>query len=313
MTSLQLKLTRKDPLSPRITRFRFEHPRAAELPAFSGGAHVMVEMRDGERLHRNAYSLISDPSDRTGYEIAVQREDGGRGGSRFMHGQTRIGMVMNIGLPVNLFALDLTARKHLLIAGGVGVTPFLAQIPQLARLGAAYELHYAVRRREELAALPLLPAGAAVHVHVGAEGRRLDLAALLAAQPLGTHLYVCASERMIRAARETALAQGWPQEAVHSEQFLAPAPGEPFEVHCAASDRTLSVGAEQSLLEALEAAGIETPWLCRGGACGQCETAVLACDGSIEHRDHWLEPAERASRIMPCVSRFRGRLLTIDR
>ena len=76
---------------------------------------------------------------------------------------------------------------------------------------------------------------------------------------------------------------------------------------------TLTVGAHQSLLEALEQAGIAAPWLCRGGACGQCETDVIACDGTIDHHDHWLEPQERARKIMPCVSRFRGTLLTIDR
>lgn len=306
-----LKLTAKDALSPRITRFRFEHPEGRPLPLFSGGAHVMVEMQDGDILRRNAYSLISDPEDGSGYEIAVQREDQGRGGSRFMHEQAQPGMVMNIGQPVNLFGLNLMAKKHLLIAGGVGITPFLAQIAELTRLGHAYELHYAVRNRDELAALPLLPPD--VHVHVSAEGSRLDLEALLSYQPIGTHLYVCASDKMISTVLNSAEALGWPRDALHSEEFLAPAPGEPFEVFCARSHKTLTVGAHQSLLEALEQAGIAAPWLCRGGACGQCETDVIACDGTIDHHDHWLEPQERARKIMPCVSRFRGTLLTIDR
>lgn len=306
-----LKLTAKQPLSARITRFRFEHPEGTELPIFSGGAHVMVEMQDGTVLRRNAYSLISDPNDRSGYEIAVQREDQGRGGSLFMHEQAQPGMMMNIGTPVNLFSLSLGAHKHLLIAGGVGITPFMAQISELTRLGAPYELHYAVRSRDELARLPALPDS--THVHVSDEGSRLDLDALLASQPLGTHLYVCASDRMIQTVLDKALALGWPTDALHSEEFLAPMPGEPFDVYCARSHRTLTVGAHQSLLEALEAAGIDAPWLCRGGACGQCETDVLACDGQIDHHDHWLEPDERDRKIMACVSRFRGTLLTIDR
>ncbi|AYF03152.1 oxidoreductase (plasmid) [Paracoccus yeei] len=306
-----LILTARETLSPRITRFRFEHPEGRPLPLFSGGAHVMVEMQDGDILRRNAYSLISDPEDGSGYEIAVQREDQGRGGSLFMHEKARPGDLMRVGLPVNLFALNLTARKHLLIAGGVGITPFIAQTRELQRLGLPYELHYAVRARDELAALPLLPEG--VHVHVSAEGSRMDLDAILSEQPLGTHLYVCASDRMISTVLDSALALGWPRDALHSEEFLAPAPGEPFQVFCARSHKTLTVGAHESLLEALENAGIAAPWLCRGGACGQCETDVIACDGTIEHHDHWLEPEERARKIMPCVSRFRGQLLTIDR
>ncbi|ARC35235.1 oxidoreductase (plasmid) [Paracoccus yeei] len=306
-----LILTARETLSPRITRFRFERPDGGPLPLFSGGAHVMVEMQDGDILRRNAYSLISDPEDGSGYEIAVQREDQGRGGSLFMHEQARPGMVMRIGSPVNLFGLNLMARKHLLIAGGVGITPFIAQTRELQRLGLPYELHYAVRARDELAALPLLPEG--VHVHVSAEGSRMDLGAMLSAQPLGTHLYACASDRMISTVLDTAQSLGWPKDALHSEEFLAPAPGEPFQVFCARSHKTLTVGAHESLLEALENAGIDAPWLCRGGACGQCETDVIACDGTIEHHDHWLEPSERDRKIMPCVSRFRGQLLTIDR
>ena len=306
-----LILTARETLSPRITRFRFERPDKGPLPLFSGGAQVMVEMQDGDILRRNAYSLISDPEDGSGYEIAVQREDQGRGGSLFMHEKARPGDLMRVGLPVNLFALNLTARKHLLIAGGVGITPFIAQTRELRRLGLPYELHYAVRARDELAALPLLPEG--VHVHVSAEGSRMDLGAMLSAQPLGTHLYVCASDRMISTVLDSALALGWPRDALHSEEFLAPAPGEPFQVFCARSHKTLTVGAHESLLEALENAGIAAPWLCRGGACGQCETDVIACDGTIEHHDHWLEPHERDRKIMPCVSRFRGQLLTIDR
>ena len=201
-----LILTARETLSPRITRFRFERPDKGPLPLFSGGAHVMVEMQDGDILRRNAYSLISDPEDGSGYEIAVQREDQGRGGSLFMHEQARPGMVMRIGSPVNLFGLNLMARKHLMIAGGVGITPFIAQLRELGRLGATWELHYAVRARDELAALPLLPEG--VHVHVSAEGSRMDLGAILSEQPLGTHLYVCASDRMISTVLDSALALG---------------------------------------------------------------------------------------------------------
>ncbi|MBA4350734.1 MAG: ferredoxin--NADP(+) reductase, partial [Rhodobacter sp.] len=73
--------------------------------------------------------------------------------------------------------------------------------------------------------------------------------------------------------------------------------------------------AAQSILEAIEAAGVDAPYLCRGGACGQCETAVVRCDGHIHHHDHWLSDDEKAShtKIMPCVSRFEGKSLILDR
>jgi ferredoxin len=134
-------------------------------------------------------------------------------------------------------------------------------------------------------------------------------------QPIGTLLYVCGPKGMIKWVLSTAEAMGWPKQALHHEEFLAPGTGKPFEVHLAASGMTITVGTTQSLLEAMEAAGVDAPYLCRGGACGQCESAVLACDGTILHRDHWLTPEEQAEgrKIMPCVSRFEGKTLVIDR
>lgn len=314
MTNQMLRVTEIQPLSPLVKRFRFEHPDGADLPLFSGGAHVVVEMPDGDILRRNAYSLISDPLDGSGYEIAVRREDGGRGGSRFMHAKVAEGDLMRISMPLNLFSLDLRARKHVLIAGGIGITPFLSQLRQIARLQFPFELHYAARSRSEAAGLKLLPNQPNIHVHISEEGNRMDLGEILARQPLGTHVYSCGPEGLIGAVNTSAARLGWPKAALHSEAFLAPPPGKPFEVKLARSGQVITVGPHQSLLEALEANKVEVEWSCRGGACGRCETGVASCHGRIEHHDHWLSDDERSAqtKIMPCVSRFEGKELTLD-
>jgi dimethylamine monooxygenase subunit B len=300
-----------------IRRFRFVARDGGLLPAFSGGAHVVVEMDDHGTRRLNPYSLMGDPEDRTGYEISVRRDDAGRGGSLFLHRHVRPGMDLSISHPINLFPLDNRARKHLMIAGGIGITPFLAQIAQLDRQGGRFELHYAARSVALGAYMAELKAaqGDRVHLYLDDQGQVIDLARVLSMQPIGTHLYVCGPKGMIAWVRATAASMGWPEAAVHFEEFLAPAPGLPFTVELAASGRTVTVGTHQSLLEAIEAAGVDAPYLCRGGACGQCETDVLACDGTILHRDLWLSPEDRASgrKIMPCVSRFEGASLVIDR
>ena len=305
------------PLNELVTRFEFTRTDGAEFPPFSAGAHTVVEMRDGDRTRLNPYSLMSDPSDTSVYAISVRRDDEGRGGSLFMHRQVKVGDEMTITYPVNLFSLDLRARKHLFFAGGIGITPFLAMIRQLERLHGNWELHYAVRSRalgsyaEDLTGQH--PDN--VHVYVDDEGQAIDLAHLLDGQPLGTHAYVCGPKGMIGWVRETAGARGWPSENVHYEEFLAPEPGAPFTVRLCQSDKTITVGAHESLLEAIERAGVEAPFLCRGGSCGQCETEVVRAEGSFVHRDHWLTEDQKASgtRIMPCVSRFVGPLLELER
>ncbi len=300
-----------------IKRFRFVSLDGSPMPAFSGGAHTVVEMDDDGVRRLNPYSLMSDPEDRSAYEISVRRDDAGRGGSLFMHRHVTPGLQMEISYPVNLFPLDTRARKHLMIAGGIGITPFLAQIAQLTHFGGRFELHYAARSQALGAYMDRLTAAhpAQVHCYFDDQGQVIDLARVLSMQPIGTHLYVCGPKGMIAWVLSTATSLGWPEKALHHEEFLAPGTGMPFQVDLAATGKTITVGTNQSLLEAMEAAGVDAPYLCRGGACGQCETNVIACDGAILHRDHWLTADEHAAgrKIMPCVSRFEGKSLTIDR
>ena len=300
-----------------ITRFRFVSQGGSPLPAFSGGAHVVVEMDDHGQRRLNPYSLMGDPEDTSGYSISVRRDDNGRGGSLYLHNHVRPGLEMVISHPLNLFPLDSRARKHLMIAGGIGITPFLAQIGQLARSGQRFELHYAARNRALAAYMTELQAahGDRIHGYFDDEGMVIDLKSLLGRQPIGTHLYVCGPKGMLAWVRQSAEVAGWPVSAVHFEEFLAPGTGQVFRAELALSGKTVTVGTHQSLLEAIEAAGVDAPYLCRGGACGQCETAVLRCDGQLIHRDHWLTDEDHASgtRIMPCVSRFEGKTLILKR
>lgn len=305
------------PVNDLVTRFTFMRRDGGQMPTFSGGAHTVVEMNDGDRVRRNPYSIMSDPADRSGYSVSIRRDDVGRGGSLFMHRQVKPGMEMVISNPVNLFAMDLRAKKHLMIAGGIGITPFLAQTKQLAAANGNFELHYSVRSSalasyadELLARHP-----SRVQIYHDDRGEKIALEELLDGQPLGTHLYVCGPKGMIAWVSNTAAALGWPREAIHYEEFLAPASGKPFQATLAQSNKVVEVGEHESLLEAIEAAGVEAPYLCRGGACGQCETDVLDHDGVFLHRDHWLTPAQCASgrKIMPCVSRFEGKRLVLDR
>ena len=300
-----------------VTRFKFERTDGGLLPTFSGGAHTVVEMKDGAITRMNPYSLMSDPMDQSAYTISVRRDDEGRGGSLFMHNNVSVGDKMVISYPVNLFSLDLRAKKQLFIAGGIGITPFLSQIKQMERLGGAWELHYACRNAalgsyvdELLSAHPY-----EAHVYYDDEMQAIALEELLNGQPVGTHVYVCGPKGMINWVRATTEKLGWPREAVHYEEFLAPQPGKPFEVKLAVSNKVIQVGEDESLLEAMERSGVDAPYLCRGGACGQCETRVIDYSGNFIHRDHWLEDDEHASgeKIMPCVSRFEGKTLVLDR
>lgn len=303
-------------VTPLIKRFRFEPLDKSTLPAFSGGAHVTVEIESDNIIRRNAYSLMSSPHDLSAYEISVRRDDAGRGGSRLLHETVRIGTVLNITHPANHFPVEQRARKHLMIAGGIGITPFLPMGEQFLHTHRPFELHYAVR---SLVHGPYVEEarqrfGPRVSIYPSDRGHKMSLDSLLLRQPLGTHLYVCGPSRLTDATMFTAREMGWPKSALHFERFTAPPPGKPYEVKLARSGLDVRVASHQSMLDAIEAAGVDAPYLCRGGACGQCQTAVVECDGTLQHADHYLSDAEKASgkTVMPCVSRFEGHRLVID-
>ena len=181
------------PVNELVTRFEFSPKNGGMFPPFSGGAHTVIEMDDGDLTRRNPYSLMSDPSDLSYYAISVRRDDEGRGGSLFMHQKVSVGDEMRLTVPINLFSLDLRAKKQLFIAGGIGITPFLSQIHQINKTGGNWELHYAVRNRGLGSYVDVLTEAHPHHTHIYYDEEKsfIDLKNLLSGQPVGTHIYVC--------------------------------------------------------------------------------------------------------------------------
>jgi dimethylamine monooxygenase subunit B len=290
---------------------------AGDLPTFSAGSHVMLHL-GGDRPRRNAYSLACSPWSTSSYRLAVRHLPSGRGGSRWVHRELREGDVLTVEPPRNLFPLTRTARHHTLIAGGIGITPFMSHIHQLARDEASFELHYAVRDESEAIFVDELEAlcGERLRVYVDPDGAAL-LGAMssdvLPSRPLGTHLAICGPAPLMAALTAAAEALGWPAERIHVERFaLDQGEQQPFTAADLTTGRRIDVALGQSLLEALEGAGWEVPYLCRQGICGQCRTRVAG--GVPDHRDLYLTPEEKAAgdAIMPCVSRALDSPLVLD-
>ncbi|THK36522.1 oxidoreductase [Ensifer sp. MPMI2T] len=315
--AIAVRVSRIDTVAANIKRFRLVRHDGEPLPVFSAGAHVIVTMDDDGHRRRNPYSLMSAPHDTSGYDISVLRVAESRGGSAFLHEKLREGDALTISHPVNLFHADKRGRKHILLAGGIGITPFLAMMAEFDRANVAFELHYAMRSREHGAYWQELVERYGAHrvkLYFSAENDVLPVASLLHNQPLGTHAYVCGPDRMTDFVLRTARECGWPKSNVHSERFLAPISGKAFDAELLRSGIVVRVGDHESILEAVEAAGIDAPYMCRGGACGQCETAVVACNGVLAHHDVYLSEEEKASgrKVMICVSRFDGTKLSLD-
>ncbi len=314
--TIAVEVTAVEQVTPLIKHFTLAPVAGGTMPAFSGGSHIIVVMRRANRVHRNPYSLMSPPSRLEAYEIGVRRMEESRGGSHFMHDEVRVGSRLEIAHPVNLFGLDKIARKHVLVAGGIGITPFMAQLQDLHAANVPYEMHYSVRAPEHAAFRDLLieQEGDRVRMYYDSADEQIDFEALLSSQPLGTHVYVCGPAGMIERVIGTARACGWSDTHIHWEQFSAPPVGDAFDAFLARSNLKIHVLPDQSLLEAIEAAGVDVPYLCRGGVCGFCHTRVVGVEGELVHNDHFLSNEDKASGkyIMLCVSRARCKNLVLD-
>lgn len=314
---LELVVTGVRQLTPRIRAYELRDPDGSELPVAAAGAHleVPVVLEDGTTQVRH-YSIASGPGRRHAYEIAVLREDEGRGGSRFVHARFGLGRRLRCSMPRNDFELHADARPAVLVAGGIGITPLKAMALELAASDRALELHYAGRSHREMAYLHELrrELGQRLTVHASRDGSRMDVRTIVGNVPKDALIYVCGPARLVDAVEAAAAASRVAPERVRVERFeAAPDPGaRPVRVVLRRSGRTLVVPAERSILDAMLEAGVDAPYSCRAGNCRTCAVSVL--EGTPLHRDTALAEDERAGgRIMlPCVSRAEGACLTLD-
>jgi vanillate O-demethylase ferredoxin subunit len=317
-STLSVRVARKQVEAVDICTFELVSADASPLPAFSAGSHVDVQLPGG--IARQ-YSLCNDPTESHRYVIAVLRDPQTRGGSRAMHDEVVEGQLLQISPPKNHFPLAHDARRHLLLAGGIGVTPILCMAERLANTGAEFEMHYCTRAPERTAFRQRIADAAfasRVHIHFddGNAGQKLDIEALLAAPASGVHLYVCGPKGFMDAVLKAARASSWPEARLHTEYFAgeaAPSGADvAFDVQLASSGRIVRVPAGKTVISALAEAGVDVPFSCEQGVCGTCLTRVIK--GTPDHRDLYLTPEEQAAndQFLPCCSRAKTPRLVLD-
>lgn len=301
-------------LTPTVREFEIR-PMQGAPRAWEPGAHLQVQVLVGGRAQMRHYSLVGEPDGQC-WRIAVKRMDDGRGGSQAMW-RLAVGERIVVGDPQNHFPLDLHAPAYLLVAGGIGVTPIVSMAMALARRGRPVRMLLGARTQAELAYLPLLrdTLGDSLHTFVADNGESMDFSAEIAALPPGAHLYTCGPVPMLEAIKLAWAQAGRPRTDLRFETFGSSGrlAAQSFQVNLPDRGLRLTVPADTTLLEALEAAGVDTISDCRRGECGLCVMDVLAVDGEVDHRDVHLSAHEKqaSQRICPCVSRAVG-TLTLD-
>ncbi|PVH98887.1 PK beta-barrel-protein domain-containing protein-like protein [Periconia macrospinosa] len=304
-TVVALTLESVDPIAPKDTR------------AVDPGSHIRVKL--GGKLVR-AYSIVSGTNARFTLGVALDPES--RGGSHYLHHDTQVGDVLTVSRITCSFPLIPTAEKHILIAGGIGITAFLAAINHVdATKQSSYDLHFAVADEVPfLDDLLLLQQrqrqreGNHIHIYRKSHSQRLSLPSILSrAQDTTTHIYVCGPTRLMDAVVSTAAQYSIPEDSVHLEAFTVATSGDPFTAVLKVSGgNEVEVGAHESLLDALRRVGMDVASSCEVGNCGTCRVEV--CEGRVVHRGTGLEGLEGGGEgggggLLACVSRGVGRIV----
>jgi len=291
-----------------VLRIDLIDPEGGILPEWTAGSHIDL-IFDG--LVKQ-YSLCGAITDQHTYTVAVLREPSSRGGSAYVHGVARPGDMVEVAGPRNHFQLG-SASGYIFIAGGIGITPILPMIAQAEREGTPWRLFYGGRSRTSMAFTDHLAGyGDKVSLHPEDEVGLLDVAAITTSRPRGAAVYCCGPAGLIDAVENSV--DDWQPGELNLERFVAKdfsaLESRPLTVHCSRSAVDLEVGATESVLDALESAGIPVPNACRDGVCGSCEVAVLG--GVPEHRDSFRSSADDMSSIAVCVSRAKTTELVLD-
>jgi len=317
-------------LDVRIKQIRYEgkginsyeliSPTGQPLPPFDAGAHIDIHLKNG--IVRQ-YSLCNSSAERDRYVIAVLKDENGRGGSRAVHEGLGAGDVVTISKPRNHFALARGAKKVILIAGGIGVTPLKAMTHELEDRGVDFEMHYCARSPEAAAfglELDGLRRAGKLRYHFddGDARNPLDIEKLLEHPTSGTHVYYCGPAGFMAACADAA--SHWPKGTVHFEHFKAP--GQPkrapdstdhadgCEVTIASTGQVIQLKPDQNLADALNEAGVAVATSCCAGLCATCKVRYL--EGEVEHNDFILSDEERKEYLTTCVSRPAGKTLVLD-
>ncbi len=313
---LDLVLEKKESVADGVVLLTLRRADGADLPPWEPGAHVDVVLSDE---CTRQYSLCGDPAERSVMQVAVLREEAGRGGSAHVHDVLAEGDPVHVRGPRNHFQL-VHAGRYVFIAGGIGITPILPMVAAAEAAGADWHLVYGGRTRSSMAFLDQLEKlyAGKVDVRPMDEVGLLDLPTILAepgSDAADAAVYCCGPEALLLAVEQEC--GRWPHGALHVERFAPKAgvtdgPRASFEVELAQSGTTLTVPADRSILEVVEESGIQVLSSCQEGTCGTCETGVLG--GVPDHRDSVLTDDEQAANdaMMICVSRSCSARLVLD-
>ncbi len=311
-------IAEKTPCSADCWQIRLQPEGGGEFPYFRAGQFITLSCRAGQSFLSRPYSIVSSPKEALEgkLEIMVQRKGIF---STFLIEEASEGTELWMGEPSGDFCHDsIRDRKHIAaIAGGSGVTPFLSMMKAIREGSEDFRLTliYGARTKAHIPFDPEEFAGEGVEVVVvlseeEAEGYRHGFitADLLKEYIDGdTSVFMCGPDAMYRFVRKELGSLGFDETKIRQERNsvgdreVSEIKAFRLTVHIRDSIYDLDAANNETLITALERAGIPAVVRCRNGACGFCHSRVLNGEYFIAKENDFRRAADKKFNfIHPC-------------
>ncbi|MEU6252433.1 MOSC and FAD-binding oxidoreductase domain-containing protein [Streptomyces sp. NPDC047043] len=321
--------------STTVTSIRLAAPDGTRLPPARAGQYLTLRIPEGAQSAAVRSYSLSSATDAGTYRISVKHEPHGTA-SGYLTTRLRPDTILQVAAPRGEFTLTEGTGPLLLVSAGIGLTPVLSMLHELAARGSDRDIWWihgarspqehplAAEAHALLAELPhahehvfFSAATEGEHTHVGrlTENRLIALSV-----PADATAYVCGPASFMADMRHALTTAGIDPARIHTELFGAlpainpglteqparpphPPSGPPGTGPLVTFARSgLSVpfpDDTRSVLELADACDVPARWSCRTGVCHTCTTPLLS--GEVTYAPDPLEPPPEGAVLICCA------------
>ena len=293
------------------------------LAPFKAGQYITIHVTIDDAPVTRAYSLSSAPSlvNKDIYKITIKRVENGLV-SNYMLDNMKVGDKLDVSKPAGDFGYNSIKDEEnvIAIAGGSGITPFMSLAHAI--LEGTYNCNltvfYSVRKyddiifKREIEEINKKKRNVQFVITLTREEKEGYLNGHLTKEMLEPYIkefntiLMCGPKELYRSMNEILNEFNIPRKSVHYENFFVeyePIEKKEYKLKVVMKDKVEEITCknDETLLVAMERAGIKAPSLCRVGECGYCRSVLL--DGKVKMIGASLKKAEAENDyIHPCVS-----------
>ena len=311
-------IAEKTACSADCLKITLEPADGGEFPYFRAGQFVTLSCRAGESFLSRPYSIISSPKEALAGRLDIMVQKKGIF-STFIIDEAPVGTELWMGEPSGDFHHDdIRDRSHILaVAGGSGVTPFLSMMKAICEGSEDFRLTlvYGARTRAHIPFDPEEFRGEGVEVvavlsEEEAEGYRHGF---ITADLLKDHIddntsvFMCGPDAMYRFVSTELESLGFDPSRIRKERNsvgdreVSEIKAFRLTVHIRDAVYELQAANNETLITAMERAGIPAVVRCRNGVCGFCHSRVVNGEYFIANENDFRRSADKKfNYIHPC-------------